>query len=71
MKTIKYFFFTLIIFILLIISVPTISEANSLEPNSTTINEANNYVEYIYIDGVRYTYTYSDDGKLIEIEADD
>lgn len=71
MKRTKYFLLSFLLSAFLGFANPINSIA--ITPgNSVSVNEtANNYVEYFYIDGVRYRYTYSDDGKLIEIEVDE
>lgn len=53
--------------------IPSESKANSYQTDVQSVNDenTNNYVEYVEVGGQTYKYTYSDDGKLLEIETVD
>ncbi|MBS1493663.1 MAG: hypothetical protein JST55_09135 [Bacteroidetes bacterium] len=70
MKTIKIFSLASALFILSIFS-STFSYANVTDfPNTVSVSESD-HVEYVYIDGVKYKYTYTDDGRIIISESED
>ena len=70
MKRIKYFLLSFLLSAFLGLANPINSVAITTDTN-VTVSEASNYIEYVYIDGVRYKYIYDDDGKLIEIDIDE
>lgn len=71
MKTIKFFLLTTLLVTFSNFLTPPQSLASSFHSQQSVSTSNSNYIEYVFIDGVRYKYTYSDDGKLISIEAEE
>lgn len=69
MNYLKLFFTSLSVLILFLIVKPAVSETVSNSPVSCYSAVSGNYhVEYIYIDDRLYEVTYSEDGRVLQLD---
>jgi hypothetical protein len=68
MNYIKIFLTSLTVFILFFVVKPASSEIISASPVNSCIVSGSNHVEYVYIDDRLYEVTYSDDGRVLQVQ---